>query len=259
MLLNDKFEIFPTEEQKKILHRWINLCCMQYNSALLDKQRAYETSGKILGKKELSAILTQSKKQYPFLKEVPSQPLQQTIDRLLKAYEKFFRKEANRPKIKSPKDYHSITFTQFGVFKQKNKKTNKIYTARRAVSLGRKGCLLVSKLGEVKVNWHRKLDGKVKQVTIKVQNNRFFVIFTIEKKEKIQHIHPFHAVGIDMGISKYAVLSNGIEVKNPRHLLKTEKKLKKAQQKLSRKQYGSKNWHKQLRRWQTNEKISSIN
>lgn len=250
MLLNYKFEIFPTEEQKQTLHRWINLCCMQYNSALLDKQRAYKTSKQSLGKKELSAILTESKKRYPFLKEVPSQPLLETIDRLLKAYDKFFRKEANYPKLKSPKDYHSITFTQFGIEKRYQKYKGKpiLRTVRHAVSLGRKGCLLISKLGEVKVNWHRKLDGKVRQVTIKRQNDRFFVIFTIEKKEKIKHTHPFYAVGIDMGISKYAVLSNGIEVKNPRHLLKTEKKLKKAQQKLSRKQYGSKNWHKQLQK-----------
>ncbi|WP_078548296.1 helix-turn-helix domain-containing protein [Litchfieldia alkalitelluris] len=43
MLLNYKYEIFPTEEQAKTLDKWISICRMHYNSALLDKQRLYKS------------------------------------------------------------------------------------------------------------------------------------------------------------------------------------------------------------------------
>ncbi|WP_369335198.1 helix-turn-helix domain-containing protein [Domibacillus sp. 8LH] len=84
MMLNYRFEIFLNEEQKSTLHSWINLCRQQYNSALLDKQRAYQKNEKSPTKSDISTLLTQSKKRHPHLKKVPSQPLQETLDRLQK-------------------------------------------------------------------------------------------------------------------------------------------------------------------------------
>ncbi|MCI2255803.1 helix-turn-helix domain-containing protein [Domibacillus sp. PGB-M46] len=78
MMLNYRFEIFPNEEQKSTLHSWVNLYHQQYNSALLDKQRAYQKNKKNLTKSDLSVLLTRSKKHHPYLKKVPSQPLQET-------------------------------------------------------------------------------------------------------------------------------------------------------------------------------------
>ncbi|MCM3789021.1 RNA-guided endonuclease TnpB family protein [Domibacillus indicus] len=181
MMLNYRFEIFPTEEQKSTLHSWVNLCRQQYNSALLDKQRAYQKNKKNLTKSDLSALLTQSKKHYPYLKKVPSQPLQETLDRLGKAFDQFFKKEARYPTLKKHKDYHSFTFTQFGIGKQKDKK-GKMHTVRRAVSFGKGGKLLISKLGLIDICLHRKLDGKVKQVIIKRQSERWFAIFCVERQ-----------------------------------------------------------------------------
>ena len=66
MLLNYKYEMFPNKVQNDTLHRWVNLCCQQYNSALLDKQHAYHTSKKNVTKKQLSEILTKTKKEHPF-------------------------------------------------------------------------------------------------------------------------------------------------------------------------------------------------
>ncbi|MEM1505581.1 helix-turn-helix domain-containing protein [Domibacillus sp. 8LH] len=75
-MLNYRFEIFPNEEQKSTLHSWVNLCRQRYNSALLDKQRAYPENKKSLTKSDLSALLTLSKKHHPYLKKVPYQHLQ---------------------------------------------------------------------------------------------------------------------------------------------------------------------------------------
>lgn len=57
VLLNYYFEIFPNEKQKSTMHSWINLCCQQYNSALLDKQRAYQKNKKNLTKPDLKDLV----------------------------------------------------------------------------------------------------------------------------------------------------------------------------------------------------------
>lgn len=255
MLLNYKYEIFPAKEQKEKLISWTNLCRQTYNSALLDRNNYYKKHKKTLKKSELQSIQTADKKKFPFLKEVPSQPLQEVFVRLEKAFDKFFRKEAKYPKQKSQKDYVSITFTQFGVARQYNKckKTGikKPYTARRAASLGKGGKLQISGLGLLDINWHRKLDGRVKQVIIKRQGQRWYAIFSVQKKEEIKPSLDLHnTVGIDVGIKKFAVLSNGEEIHNPKFLRKKEKQLKRAQRKLSKKKKGSKNWWKQVNKVQ---------
>ncbi|WP_242274345.1 helix-turn-helix domain-containing protein [Bacillus cereus group sp. BfR-BA-01310] len=121
MKLNSRFEIHPTEEQQHTLERWISICRQQYNSALLDKQRYYKQNKKDLTRYELQDQQKLDKKIYHFLKEVPSQPLQEVFARLEKAYKKFFKKDAGYPKRKSFKEYRSITLTQFGMFKYKKK------------------------------------------------------------------------------------------------------------------------------------------
>ncbi len=155
MILNYKYEIYPTEGQKKILIRWINICRQTYNSALLDKQRYYKKHKKGLKRTDLQKKQTEDKKKYLILKEVPSQPLQEVFFRLEKAFEKFFNKEAKYPKQKKFKDYNSITFTQFGMARQnnKNKKTGEIkrQLVRRAVSLGKGGKLQISGLGLIHI------------------------------------------------------------------------------------------------------------
>ncbi|MDQ0195376.1 RNA-guided endonuclease InsQ/TnpB family protein [Paenibacillus wynnii] len=247
MLLNYKYEIFLTIEQQEMLNLWLAWCRQTYNSALLDKSNPYKATKKSLSRQELQKMQVEDKKKYAFLKEMPSQPLQEVFFRLEKALEKFFKKEAKYPKIKSSKDYCSLTFTQFGMAKQYDKKYNKTRTVRRAASLGCKGLLQISGLGLISVNWHRKLDGKVKQCIIKRQGTRWYVIFSVEKRNVSNtELDVSKTTGIDVGIKKFAVLSNGEEIENPKFLRKSEKKLKRQQRRLSRRKKGSKNWKKQL-------------
>jgi putative transposase len=246
MILNYKYEIFPTQEQLEKLNSWINICRQTYNSALLDKSNRYQKSKKSLTRQELQRIQTADKKVYSFLKEVPSQPLQEVFVRLEKSFDKFFRKEANYPKIKKHKDHSSITFTQFGVFQQKLK-SGKLSLSRRAASLGKGGKLQISKLGLIDIAWHRKLGGKVKQVVIKRQGSRWYAIFSCVERHVSNDTPDYdNTIGIDVGIKKFAVLSDGTEIEKPRFLILAEKKLKKAQRKLSKMQKGSNNWFKQL-------------
>lgn len=256
MLRNYKYEIYPTTEQIDILERWISICRQTYNSALLDKSRMYKKVKKNYTRKMMQSQQTLDKKQYAFLKEVPSQPLQEVFFRLEKAFDNFFRKDAKYPKVKKYKDYNSITFTQFGMGRQKlkNKKTGQVKNqlVRRAASLGKGGKLIISKLGLIKVDWHRKLGGRVKQVVIKRQGNRWFAIFSCVERHVNQEVslERHKATGIDVGIKKFAVLSNGETIENSKFLRKEEKKLKKAQRRMSKRKKGSKNWNKKLRKVQ---------
>ncbi|WP_370642471.1 RNA-guided endonuclease InsQ/TnpB family protein [Virgibacillus salidurans] len=252
--MNYKYEMFPNEEQMQTMDSWLSICRHQYNSALLDKQRFYQKNKSGLSRTKLQKQQKADKQKIPFLKTIPSQPLQEVFFRLESAYKNFFEGRARYPKIKKHKDYNSMTFTQFGVEKRniKNKKTGEVNVrdVRYAASLDENNRLLISKLGAVYVNFHRPLEGKVKQVTMKRQGSRWFAIFSVERHVNETVDFPVQSTGIDVGIQKFAVLSNGSKVENPKFLLKEEKKLKRAQKKLSRMKKGSNNWKKQLQKVQ---------
>ncbi|QKY68450.1 RNA-guided endonuclease TnpB family protein [Lentibacillus sp. CBA3610] len=252
--MNYKYEMYPNEEQTQTLDSWLSICRQQYNSALLDKQRFYQKNQTGLSRTQLQKQQKADKQKIPFLKTIPSQPFQEVFFPLERAYKNFFEGRARYPKLKKHKDYNSLTFTQFGVDKRhvKNKKTGEVKRrdVRYAASLDDNNHLLISKLGAVYVNFHRPLEGKVKQVTIKRQGSRWFAIFSVERHVNETVDFPVQSTGIDVGIQKFAVLSDGTTVDNPKFLLKEEKKLHRAQKKLSLMKKGSNNWKKQLQKVQ---------
>jgi putative transposase len=239
MLLNQKYEIYPNEKQKEMLDLWLQYCRQTYNSALLDKQHKYKRSNESYTRYDMQTQLKLDKRKYSFLKEVPSQPLQEVFLRLTKAFDNFFRKDAKYPKLKKYKDYNSMTFPQFG-FNNKG--------SRYAMSFSKNGKLFNKKLGEIDIKLHRPLEGTMKQLIIKRQGEKWYAIFRVERQAVPRTIDSHNAVGIDVGLNKYAVLSNGMEYEKPTFLREKEKQLKKAQRKLSKRKKGSANYIKQVHR-----------
>ncbi|OZU90587.1 hypothetical protein CIL03_05455 [Virgibacillus indicus] len=131
-----------------------------------------------------------------------------------------------------------MTFPQFG------HKPNSHH--RYAASFATNENLQLSKLGQIPIHLHRPIDGTIKQLIIKRQGTRWYAIFCVERQVCPAPINRDLAVGIDIGLNKYAVLSDGSYRENPRFLRQTEKKLKRAQQKLSRLKRGSANYMKQV-------------
>ncbi|WP_087973682.1 RNA-guided endonuclease InsQ/TnpB family protein [Oceanobacillus rekensis] len=238
MLLNQKYEIYPSDEQREQLDRWISYCRQAYNSALLDKQRKYKQSKESYTRFAMQKQLKLDKSKIPFLKKIPSQPLQEVFIRLDKAFVYFFRKQANYPRLKKYKDYNSITFPQFGF------KPNSHH--RYAASFATNGNLQLSKLGQIPIHLHRPIDGTIKQLIIKRQGTRWYAFFSVERQVYPAPINRNLVIGIDVGLDKYAVLSDGRSFDNPRFLRQTEKKLKRAQKKLSQQKRGSANYKKQV-------------
>ena len=250
MLLSQKYKIFPTKAQKEMLERWLQYCRQTYNSALLDKQRKYKENKQLYTRSDMQKQQVIDKKRYPFLKEVPSQPLQEVFLRLKKAYDGFFRGDTNYPKLKTYKDYNSLTFPQFG-FKSNGKH-------RFAMSFADNGNLYNKQLGEIEIHLHRLIEGTIKQLILKRQSKRWYAIFSVERQVVPSSIVMENAIGIDVGLNKYAVLSNGVVFENPRFLLQKEKQLRKAQRNLSKKKKDSANYKKQVERIQIlHEKVGN--
>jgi putative transposase len=121
------------------------------------------------------------------------------------------------------------------------------FTANARWKITRAGRLLLPKIGEVRVKWSRSLPAVPSSVTvIKDSAGRYYASFAIDTDPAadaavLPDPAPGSAVGIDLGLTHFAVLDDGMKIDSPRFLRRAEKKLKKAQRGLSRKQKGSKN------------------
>ncbi len=200
------------------------------------RQDARERGLPYISDAELSKRVITEAKQTPqraWLGEVSSVVLQQALADLNAAYRNFFasitgkRKGAKvaPPKFRSRKDRRqAIRF---------------IHNARFQITVG--GKLRLPKIGDVKVRWSRRPPSEPSSVTVvKDASGRHFASFVVEVGE--QSLPETTAeVGIDLGLTHFAVLSDGRKIDNPRFLRRAERRLKKAQQALSRKEKGSNN------------------
>lgn len=100
------------------------------------------------------------------------------------------------------------------------------------------GRLCLSKIGNLKVKWHRPIEGRIKTCTIRRDVDQWFVSFVCELPDP-QRVLPLSEVGIDVGIESFAVTSAGEFVENPRFLTEWLPKLRRAQRALSRAKRGS--------------------
>ncbi|SKB11271.1 transposase [Planktothrix sp. PCC 11201] len=196
-------------------------------------QEQYREGNKKPSSSELSKRLTELKKteKKQWLTEVSSVPLQQSLRDLEQAYSNFFKsckgqrkgKKVKPPKFKKRKSKQSAKFTDNGF---------KLYPDSSYIHL--------AKIGDIKVIWSRELPATPSSVTlIKDSADRYFVGFVVEFNPR-QLPKNNNSVGIDLGITDFATLSNGEKVKSPQPLKKQLKRLRKLQRNLSRKQKGSK-------------------
>lgn len=230
-----KFRLYPNKKQEQKLLDWLETCRWIYNEALAQRKKTYEQEKRSVTRIEQQVWLKEAKKNDPRLREVHSQVAQEVLFRVERAFAGFFRRiktgeKPGYPRFKGKGRYKSLTFTQFG---------------KGLGACLADGKLRLSKIGLVRIKLHREIPGKVKTVTIKRDaTGRWWAIFATEVEICAPPVHPGPAVGVDVGLEKFAALSNGENIKNPRHLIKTERKLKRAQRNFSRKQKESRNREK---------------
>jgi putative transposase len=225
MLKAFKYRIYPSHVQATTLERWLAQCCELYNAALQERRDAWKICKKSVTYKEQQNQLPEIKECRTEFGKIHSQVLQDTLKRLDKAFDGFFRRvktcdKAGFPRFRSRTRYDSFTFPQSG-FAIKN------------------GKLSLSKIGNVKIKLHREIEGKIKTCTIRRSSTgKWYACFSIECEAQPLPAST-ESVGVDVGIKEFAVLSDGEAIANPKFFHKEEKRLAKAQRKLSAAKKGS--------------------
>ena len=232
-----KFRMYPNDKQKKLIHKTFGCTRFIYNYFLNEcKENGYKKSYDMCNK--LKELLIE----YPFLKEVDSCSLRNSIFNLEDSYKNFFENRSNYPKFKSKFNKQSYrTNCIRSSYKGNNYNNIEIDLKNRKIKL--------PKLGLVDIRGYRNLDninGRIINATVeKETTDKYYVSVIIEEIEVInKKINPTSIVGIDLGIKDLVVTSDGEKYTNPKEIEKHEKRLKRLQRKLSRQIKGSNNYYK---------------
>ncbi|ELB41983.1 IS200/IS605 family element RNA-guided endonuclease TnpB [Enterococcus faecium] len=223
-----KFRIYPTEEQEIFFAKSFGCVRKVYNLMLDDRKKAYEEVKNDSSKKMTFPTPAKYKKEFPFLKEIDSLALANAQLNLDKAYKNFFRdKSVGFPRFKSKKNpVQSYT-------------TN---NQNGTVALIDSKFIKVPKLKSlVRIKLHRQPKGIIKSATISRHSSGKYYISLLCKEEVRELPKSNSAVGIDLGIIDFAILSDGQKIDNNKFTSKMEKKLKREQRKLSRRALLAKN------------------
>ena len=224
-----RFRCYPTIEQGEVLARTFGCVRFTYNYMLRLRTDSWLNHHKRVGYHETSSELTLLKKQpeFSWLNEVSSVPVQQSLRHLQTAFNNFFAKR-----------------TKYPVFKNKSGAQSATYTSN--AFCWNRGKLTISKIGAIKIKFSRTVPkaSKVSSVTItKDASDRYFV--SILCSEDVQPKSSVSKkVGIDLGLTHFAILSTGEKVSSPKAFSTNEKKLAKLQRRLAKKQKGSANYKK---------------
>ncbi|MGG5308716.1 MULTISPECIES: IS200/IS605 family element RNA-guided endonuclease TnpB [unclassified Enterococcus] len=216
-----KFRIYPTEEQEIFFAKSFGCVRKVYNLMLDDRMKNYEETKNDSSTKIKFPTPAQYKEEFPFLKEVDSLALANAQLNLDKAYKNFFRdKSVGFPRFKSKKNpVQSYT-------------TN---NQKGTVALIDNKFIKVPKLKSlIKIKLHRQPKGIIKSATISRHPSGNYHISLLCKEEIVELPKNDSSIGIDLGITDFAILSDGQKIDNNKFTSKMEKKLKREQRKLSR-------------------------
>lgn len=224
-----KYELMPNGQQERQMRRFAGSCRFVFNKALALQKGRYEQGEKKLGYAGLCRLLTEWRNgaETAWLSNAPVHPLQQTLKDLERAYTNFFAKRADFPRFKKKGQSDS--------FRYPDPKQIKLDQTNRR--------LFLPKLGWLRYRNSRDVLGVVKNVTVSQSCGKWFVSIQTER-EVDQSIPQGGAVGIDMGIARFATLSDGSHIEPLNSFRRHETALRKAQQAMSRKTKFSNNWKK---------------
>lgn len=229
-----KYRLFPTSAQRTSLETTLELCRWVYNDTLAIRKDTHEQTGKSVSLYETNKLLTEWKAAQPVLRTVHSQVLQNVQERVDLAYQAFFRrvkageKEVGFPRFKGKGRYDSFTFKQSGF---------KLDGAR----------LTLSKIGDIRIKLHRPICAAVKTLTIQRDAaGNWYACFSCECE--LAPLAPTSkVVGVDLGLTTFAYLSNGETIARQRWMRQDERDIARLQRKKERFVQGSPERRKVIR------------
>jgi putative transposase len=222
-----KYRFYPTKEQAHILAKTFGCCRYVYNWALRQRTDAYYQRGERLYYEGTAQRLTELKKQeeYTWLGEVSSVPLQQSLRHLDRGFRNFFAGRAQYPTFKKKHSDQAATYMD------------------TAFTCDGKTLTLAKMDQSLQIVWSRPLPDGAKPSSVTVSKDtagRYFVSILVE--EEVQPlVMTQQMVGLDLGLKSMVITSDGHMHGNPKFFAQDEKKLARAQRKLSKKKKGSKN------------------
>ena len=223
-----KFQLRPKAKQANLMLSFAGCCRFVWNKALALEKETYQAEGKRLGFYNLCKALRDWKKEEEtsFLAGAHSQILQFVLKDLDQAYKNFFEKRANFPQFKKKGAHNTFRYPQGFKLDEGN---SRVY---------------LPKIGWVRYRKSRAIKGTLKQVAVSLSAGEWYVSILTER-EAPEAIHPSKSsIGIDMGVVRFATLSDGSTIEPLNSFREYEKKLAKLQREQARCKKFSSNWQK---------------
>lgn len=225
-----KFQLKTNGAQERAMRRYAGACRFIYNKVLAIQKDRYALGEKKLSYVDAANLLPAWKKEVStaWLADVPSQSLQQALKDLERAYANFFAKRADFPR-----------------FKKKGQRDSFRYPDPKQIKLDHgNNRLFLPKLGWLRYRNSREVLGVVKNVTVSQSGGKWYVSIQTEREVDEPIPQATSAVGIDMGVTRFATLSDGTFLAPLNSFRKHEQRLARYQRAMSRKQKFSNNWKK---------------
>jgi putative transposase len=221
-----KFELVPNGEQARKMKQFCGCARFVFNKALDWQNMQYQADNTFRFRyTKIANLLPQWKIDHPWLGECHSQVLQQSLKDMEASFRNFFQKRSDFPKFKKRGMKDSFRFPQGFKLDEAN---SRIY---------------LPKLGWMRYRNSRGVIGNIKNVTVGLKCGKWFA--AMQTEHTIDLPQPIGGeIGIDLGIARFATLSNGQYFGPLNQFKKLSKQLKKAQQSLGHKTKFSQNWHK---------------
>lgn len=225
-----KFELMPDGAQVRQMARFAGACRFVFNKALALQNSNHEAGGKFIGYVAMAKLLTgwRNGPETPWLKDAPVHPLQHALKDLERAYKNFFAKQARFPRFKKRGERSSFRYPDPKQFKLDEGNAR----------------IFLPKLGWVRYRKSREVQGQLCNVTVSERAGRWFVSIQTEREVSAPVPVATSAVGIDMGVARFATLSDGAFLAPLSSFKRHEVRLARYQRRMARKVKGSRNWHK---------------
>jgi putative transposase len=219
-----KYRIYPTKAQAATLDAHLRICCEIYNAALQERRDAWRVSKKSVTLYDQINQLPAVRKEQPEVGSLYSRVLYDPLRRVDLAFKHFFRRvrkggTPGYPRFKPYRRYDSLLYDEDSF----------------RVEAGR---LTLGKIGAIRLKLHRPLTGEVKTVTVKREVGRWFAVVSMIVDAEPLAPSTEH-IGIDVGLTHFATLSDGTQIDNPRHARVAERQMRRAQRRFSRRVKGS--------------------
>lgn len=224
-----KFELMPTGEQARKMRQFAGACRFVYNKALALQKETHAAGGKFIGKFAISKHLTQwrNSADTPWLADAPRHALMMATQDCERAFTNFFAKRADFPR-----------------FKRKGERDGFQFPDKNQITVDRSnGRIKVPKLGWLRYRNSRMVLGEVRSATVSLRAGKWYVS-VLTKREVERPVPHGPAVGIDVGVARFATLSDGTFIAPLASFKKHEQRLAKYQRRMARKVKGSSNWKK---------------